>query len=197
MNKCLVLFVEGETEVEFYKKLIAHLKQKLPSGKFKTHLEYKNVGGVGGFKNIALRKFQKEIKPKYNESCEFTIVLCSDTDVFEFSPKPPVDWEEIRIELIAQGASKVILLLARQSIEDWFLKDLDGILCYLRLSKKTKVSGSNGYRKLQRLYGIANKVYLKGGSSKGLVDRLDMDLISKAVSDQLCQLYEVFGINIV
>ena len=40
------------------------------------------------FKSITLRKFTKEIKPKYGDDCEFTIVLCSDTDVFDFAPKP-------------------------------------------------------------------------------------------------------------
>ena len=45
------------------------------------------LGGVGGFKSIALRKFVKEIKSKYEDNCEFTIVLCSDTDVFEFASK--------------------------------------------------------------------------------------------------------------
>ena len=46
-----------------------------------------------GFKNIALRKFTKEIKPKYGDDWEFTIVLCSDTDVFDFAPKPPIKWD--------------------------------------------------------------------------------------------------------
>ena len=49
MGKCLVLFVEGETEVEFYKQVIAHARKMHP----------RNVGGVGGFKSIALRKFTK------------------------------------------------------------------------------------------------------------------------------------------
>lgn len=45
MGKCLVLFVEGETEVEFYKQVIAHARKMHPQGRFDTNIEYRNVGG--------------------------------------------------------------------------------------------------------------------------------------------------------
>lgn len=99
MSKCLVLFVEGDTEVEFYKQVIANARKMHPTGRFDTNIEYRNVKGVGGFKSIALRKFTKEIKTKYNDDCEFTVVLCSDTDVFEFASKPPIKWDEVKKEL--------------------------------------------------------------------------------------------------
>ena len=104
----------------------------------------------------------KEIKPKYGDDCEFTIVLCSDTDVFDFAPKPPIKWDEVKKDLANSGAAKVIHVQAKRSIEDWFLYDIEGILGFLRLGKNTKVSGKNGYDKLQRLYKQANKVYYKG-----------------------------------
>ena len=80
MNKCLVLFVEGDTEVEFYKRVLLNARQKRPQKRFDISIECKNVKGVGGFKSIALRKFIKEIKPKYGEECEFSIALCRDTE---------------------------------------------------------------------------------------------------------------------
>lgn len=101
MIKCLLLFVEGDTEVEFYKQVVANARKLHPVGRFDTNIEYRNVRGVGGFKNIALRKFIKEIKPKYGDNCEYTVVLCSDTDVFDFAPKPPIRWNEIKKELDA------------------------------------------------------------------------------------------------
>lgn len=101
MSKCLVLFVEGDTEVEFYKQVVANVRKIHPMGRFDTNIEYRNVKGVGGFKSIALRKFVKEIKPKYADDCEFTVVLCSDTDVFEFSSKPPIKWNDVKRELVA------------------------------------------------------------------------------------------------
>lgn len=99
ISKCLVLFVEGDTEVEFYKQVVANARKLHPAGRFDTSIEYRNVRGVGGFKSIALRKFIKEIKPKYDDDCEFTIVLCSDTDVFDFAPKPPIKWDEVKKNL--------------------------------------------------------------------------------------------------
>lgn len=109
MNKCLVLFVEGDTEVEFYKRVLLNARQKRPQKRFDISIECKNVKGVGGFKNIALRKFIKEIKPKYGEECEFSIALCRDTDVFELSPKPPVDWVEVESTFKEYGVKTLFI----------------------------------------------------------------------------------------
>ena len=195
MSKWLVLYLEGENEIEFYKQIIAHARKLHPKGRFNTSIEFKNVKGVGGFKNNALRKFIKEIKPKYDKDCKFTIVLCNDTDVFEFASKPPIKWNEVKKELEANGANKIIHVQAKRSIEDWFLYDLEGILSFLRLSKNTKVSGKNGYYKLQNLYKQANKVYYKGIQSNGMIERLDIDKIANAVKDQLGPLYKALGVN--
>ena len=195
MSKCLVLFVEGDTEVEFYKQIIANARKLRPTGRLDTNIEYRNVKGVGGFKSIALRKFTKEIKTKYDDDCEYTVVLCSDTDVFDFAPKPPIKWDEVKKELKENGAGKIIHVQARRSIEDWFLYDLGGILKFLRLGKNTKVSGKNGYDKLQRLYKQANKVYFKGIQSNGMIARLDIEKIADAVKDQLNPLYKELGVD--
>ncbi len=80
---------------------------------------------------------------------------------------------------------------ARKSIEDWFLYDLEEILKFLRLGKNTKVSGKNGYDKLQRLYKQANKVYFKGIKSNGMIGHLNVEKITNAVKDQLNPLYMV------
>ena len=178
-----------------FKHVIANARKLHPAGRFNTSIEYRNVRGVGGFKSIALRKFTKEIKTKYDDDCEFTIVLCSDTDVFDFAPKPPIKWDEVKKELLANGASKIIHVQAKKSIEDWFLYDLDGILGFLRLGKNIKVSGKNGYDKLQRLYKQANKVYYKGIQSNGMIGRLDIEKIADAVKDQLNPLYKALGVD--
>ncbi len=194
MNKCLVLFVEGDTEVEFYRQVIAHARKLRPNGMFDTSIECKSINGVGGFKNIVLRKFVKEIKPKYDD-CAFTVVLCRDTDVFELSPKPPIKWDEVERNLRANGAADVIHVEARHSIEDWFLYDADGIISFLRLNKKTKVAGKDGYDKLKRLYKQANMMYYKGMKSNGMVSRLDIEKIADSVKDQLNPLYKALGID--
>lgn len=196
MSKCLVIFVEGDTEVAFYKQIVANAKKQHPIGKFDTSIEYRNVKGVGGFKSIALRKFVKEIQPKYENDCEFTVVLCSDTDVFDFAPKPPIKWNEVKKELMEHGASEIIHIEARRSIEDWFLYDFEGIKRFLRLGKNVRVSGTSGYDKLQRLYKQANKVYYKGIKSNGMIERLDIDKIVANVKSQLKPLYKALGVDI-
>lgn len=66
---------------------------------------------------------------------------------------------------------------------------------FLRLAKNTKVSGKDGYDKLQRLYRRANKVYIKGNKSNGMIAHLDIDKIADAVKDQLNPLYKVLGVD--
>ncbi len=195
MDKCLVLFVEGDTELEFYKKVVENARKKHPTGHFDTNIAYRNVKGVGGFKNIALRKFEKDIKKKYGEDCEYTVVLCHDSDVFEFAPRPPIRWEELKKEMMTCGAAKVFIVKAVHSIEDWFLCDVQGLLKFLRLSQSTKVSGKNGCEKIQRLYKKADKVYIKGTRSNGMIERLDIERISNEVKDQLEPLYNALGVQ--
>ena len=195
MDKCLVLFVEGDTEVEFYKAVIEDARQHRPDRRFNIKIETKNVKGVGGFKNNAFRKFLKEIKPKYDSDTRFVVALCRDTDVFELASKPPVKWEEIEKEFREAGAD-VIHIMAIHSIEDWFLVDTEGILSFLRLPKKTKVSGSNGYDKLKKLYRQADKMYIKGMKSNGMVNRLDISKIVNAVSKQLKPLYKILEVDL-
>lgn len=58
---------------------------------------------------------------------------------------------EADLEIIMETISE-IKMPAKRSIEDWFLYDIERILGFLMLGKNTKVSGKNGYDKLQRLY---------------------------------------------
>lgn len=191
----MYFFVEGDTEVEFYKQIVADARKLHPMRRFDTDIEYRNVRGVGGFKSSALRKFIKEIKPKYEDDCEFTIVLCSDADVFDFAPKPPIKWDEVKKEFKDNGASQIIHIQAKGAIEDWFLYDIEGILGFLGLYKNTKVFGKNGYDKLQRLYKQVNKVYYKGIQSNGMIGNLDIKKIANAVKEQLNPLYKVLGVD--
>ena len=161
VDKCLIIFVEGYTEIEFYKKIIEEAKQHRTGKTFNTYIEYENVKGVGGFKNNALRKFIKSIKLKYDKNCEFNIALCRDTDIFEIAEKPPIDWKSVEKAFYDNGAQKVIHIKAKRCIEDWFLYDLDGILDFLHLPKNTKPNGGNGCEKHKSLFRKVNKIYYK------------------------------------
>lgn len=196
MHNWIVLFVEGETEVEFYKKLIAHIRNECQSTSVNIKFECKNVKGIGGFKKEALRKFLKEIVPKLKKDDICTIALCRDTDIFEYSAKPPIKWETVRNDFKANGAKKVIEIKAKHSIEDWFLHDLDGILDFLNLPKGTKASGKNGCEKIKYLYRKANKMYYKGVKSKNLIDHLDMGKIISKEQQQLKVLLDILEYSV-
>ena len=75
MSKCLVLFVEGDTEVEFYKQVVANARKLHPAGRFDTNIEYRNVRGVGGFKSIALRKFTTSLNMGMTVSSQLFYVV--------------------------------------------------------------------------------------------------------------------------
>mgnify|MGYP000989371681 CR=1 FL=1 len=140
MNKGIAIFIEGETEIEFYKKLLKNIRPLCDDRKFNvSKVVTRNLKGIGNYKNRAYRVFTKDIVPK--------IFLCYDTDVFEFSQKPPVKWKDVEKLLLDNGAKKVIHIKAKKSIEDWFLKDFSGLCKYLRLPNSTTISGSNGVKK--------------------------------------------------
>ena len=197
MNKCVALFVEGETEVEFYKKVVEIARGASPEKRFDTCIELKNVKGVGNFKKDVLRQFKKGIQPNYSDDCEFTIVLCSDTDVFEFAQNPPVDWNELSKDLRDAGACPIIHIEARHSIEDWFLYDSEGIINFLHLPKRTKVpSDGNGYYKLRKIYSMANNMYFKGMKSNGMIGKLNIAKILSNVKKEIKPLFDALGVDI-
>lgn len=51
---------------------------------------------------------------------QLTFQLCGDTNVFDFASKPPIRWDEVKKELTDNGASRIIHIQAKRSIEDWF-----------------------------------------------------------------------------
>lgn len=189
MHKHIVLCVEGETEIEFYKKLIDYFKQKNNSINFQIKISYINADGIGGFKKEILRKFKKQIKIQCKK-CQPIIVLCYDTDVFEddFSSKPNFNIENIEKDFLKQKVKQVIKIGANKSIEDWFLIDWQGILKFLKLDKNTKIQGKNGSEKIKALYRKANKFYIKGHKSKNLIENLNIELIYEKIKKNVEEL---------
>ena len=191
-NKVIVLFVEGDTEIEFYKALISHLRKKNESP-FTCNFEYKNMRGVGNYKNDALRRLN-DVKRKYPNS-EIHAFLCYDTDVFELSKKPPVNMKEVKQKLLENGASKVDLIKAKKSIEDWFLLDYDGVIRYLRLPAKTPKETGTGQAILQKLFKKAKRIYTKGGKTEGFIDHLNIEMIKIQICPSLKPLCKCMGLN--
>ncbi|MBE6810226.1 MAG: DUF4276 family protein [Ruminococcaceae bacterium] len=173
-NKVIALFAEGPTEVEFYKAVVIEAR-KLMGIPYSCEIEYVDMKGIGNYKKDALRKFNKLKQNHPNE--EIFVFLCIDHDVFEFSKKPPFNKTELQKLLQDAGAKTVTYIVAKQSIEEWFLCDLDGVLSYLRLSKSTKRPKGNGQEALKKLFKMANKLYIKGSKTEGFIEKLNINKI--------------------
>lgn len=194
LNKCLVLFVEGQTEVEFYKSLIKYIRECRVDKKLEHKVICRSIDGIGGYKKEVNRIFLKEILPKI-EGYQVTVALCYDTDVFGYAQKPQINWKEVEKLLKKDGAHKVIHIKAEKSIEDWFLIDKEGIRRFLKLNSDINAYGANGYEKLKYLFKKANKIYAKKSREvNGLVYALDVGLISKEVANGLDLLYKELGV---
>ena len=79
----------------------------------------------------------------------YSIIYSYDTDVFEFTQKPSINWKEVENKLYELGVNKIYHLSADKCIEDWFLLDLQGILNYLDIKKPKKIIGKNDVEKLE------------------------------------------------
>lgn len=192
-KKVIVLFVEGPTEIEFYKAVIKRAHDLMPT-KFTCSVEYLDMKGIGNYKKDATRQFNK-LKDNYEEDTEYLAFLCYDSDVFQFSKKPPINRKEVRAAIKDAGASKVADIVAESSIEEWFLMDLPGVLSYLRLPKNTKRPLGRGQEALKKLFKNANKVYVKGGKTEGFIKKLDIAKIMSSCCKSLSPLCKAIGFD--
>ncbi|SDG46888.1 hypothetical protein [Desulfosporosinus hippei] len=195
MSKVIVIFIEGETEIDFYNRLIRQLHSFAPEQRFRVdELIIRNLKGIGNYKNRAKRVL-KEIMSSRNAGINYTVVLCYDTDVFDFSANPPVVWSEVEQQLKASGANKIIHVKAKRSIEDWFLYDVKGVLRYLRLPETSKIPKTGGADTIKALFKKAGKVYIKGSATKGFVETLDIKVIMTLICHDLKKLCKELGIK--
>lgn len=188
----VALFVEGPTEIEFYKAVVKFAHDAMGT-KFKCEFEWLDMHGIGNYKNTAVRKF-KNLKKK-NPSSDIYTMLCIDTDVFEISKKPPIDRSAVKKALLEEGAKKVFYIEAKNSIEDWFLEDLAGVCSYLKLSPKTKRPSGRGQEALKTLFKSANRVYLKGNKTEGFIAKLHIPTIMSACCKELKPLCSIVGFD--
>jgi len=99
-SKVVALFVEGPTEIEFYKAVIRYIRDKMATP-FDCEFEWIDMHGIGNYKTDALRKYNF-LKKKHTGKTVHP-VLCIDTDVFELTKKPPVDSVLLQIVWTAQN----------------------------------------------------------------------------------------------
>lgn len=176
-KRCVIIFTEGETEIEFYDYLINKVKENNNVEKFNADkIIKKTLKGISKFDKKLINKFQYDILPKYGDY-EITVFLCYDTDVFEDCQKPVVDWQKVEKELLNYGVKKVNHIKANKCIEDIFLLDIPGICKYLNIDPIKNINGINGVDKMKKLFLKGNRIYQKGYKCEGFIKHLDIDYI--------------------
>lgn len=191
-DKVVAIFAEGPTEVEFYKAVVIEARKAMGIP-YSCEIEYVDMKGIGKYKNDALRKFNN-LKSKHSDK-EIYVFLCIDSDVFELAKKPPFDRKQLKKVLEDAGAKNVQYVVAKKSIEEWFLCDFEGVLNYLRLPKSTKRPKGNGQEALKKLFKAANKLYIKGSKTEGFIDKLNIEKIMKTCCSSLKPLCKALGLD--
>lgn len=189
-SSIIVLFVEGDTEKEFYQELINFYRGKI-SGKI-SKIKIYNLKGIGRFENKVASKIKLEILPNYSIE-KISVFCCYDSDVFELGKKPPTNWGIVEKNLKELGINSFYRIIAKRMIEDWFLTDLDGLLTFLKLKKSPNLKGKDANEKMKVLFKAGNKIYQKGNSSHKFISSINIEKIRSVYSKELQNLEKKIG----
>lgn len=190
----MLIVTEGETDLEFYKKVLEKFKLKYNKSKFPfDNIDFVCAKGIGNLQSKIINVIKRRLfNTQDYVDAKKTIILCYDKDVFEYSQNPPIDREQLISEIKSLGECNIIRIEANRMIEDFFLHDYDGIRKYLRLKQTYKLK-LTGYQGLKKMFKDAGKTYFKGEKAEGFIDRLDLDLIIDKIGEELKELKVVLS----
>ncbi|MGI6222376.1 MAG: hypothetical protein ACOYJG_02055 [Prevotella sp.] len=190
----IVLFVEGDTDKVFFEALFRYYRMQ--SNKELCKCMVVNLRGVSRYTSKVAGKLSNEILPDVRKQHgELKAVCCSyDTDVFEFAERPVVDWSKVETTMKSIGVKEFCRIKVDRMIEDWLLDDIGGLCQFLKIkTPPKKLQGKDGYGKIQSLFKLGHKLYLKGNSVKSFIDYLDMGTISKKRHKELATFERLLG----
>jgi len=112
--------------------------------------------------------------------------------------KPPVNWSIVKKKVSELGINEFEEIVAVRMIEDWFLKDIEGLCKYLKIPVPNNLDGRNGYEKMKVLFkkGPKPKVYQKGSNTHKFVPNLNLKVIRDAVKGKLQILEKAVGVTL-
>jgi hypothetical protein len=185
IRRGLLIFVESSLELAFYRSVVLTIQGQKKSLMAEDPLIiYKIINRIGNHQNSAIRIYQKQVSIDYPET-PFDVILCHDSSIYKFSPKPPTDWKLVESDLKVAGVQHVDHIIANKSIEDWLLIDYPGVLNFLNLPLDTILPEGDGITKFKCLYNKTNNVYVRDSESDALVQYLDINKITSMIHKQL------------
>ena len=196
IKKVMLIVTEGETDEEFYKKLLEHIRTKMHLNKFPfDKINFVCARGIGNMQQKIVNVIERRLFSLEDMiDAEKTVILCYDYDVFEHGQHPPIDRQKLEDDIKKLGDCKIIKIVANRMIEDFFLHDFENIRKFLRLKKNYQLKGT-GYEGLRKMFKDANRTYFKGERVSGFIDKLDMELIVSKISSDIKEMCEILGYN--
>ena len=191
MPQVALIYVEGDTEVEFFKKLFWGYLGRRPR---KTY-------NLRGNFNIYNKILDKTLNFLTNRSSVQVRIYCFiDRESRDQNPPLSISVLRSRIKEIPELKKAVLtadLILATRMIESWFFYDIDGIYKFLKTPRHKR--NPRKYRPVEKfsaddlsqLFVRYGKVYIKGKGCRNFVDHLDLEKIFNAC-DELNE-----GINLI
>ncbi len=194
----MVIFVEGDTDIVLFGRLIAYYRKVSTTPVHSCEIQ--NLKGVSRYASSKfVGKLQGEIIPKAEKKGEKVYAVCCsyDTDVFEDEESPIVDWKKIKKSILRLGIEQFCTVDVKSTIEDWLLDDLEGLCSFLKLKEVPRnIKGNNGYAKILALFKRCGKFYTKGLSIEDFIDAISIEKIRNARKAALADLESVLNASI-
>ncbi len=183
-NSILFLY-EGDTEGEFYKRLISLV---IPERTIR--ISYDNLKGIStNINNKVISKIKKHLENNQSEH-QIYVFLGIDREGNR-TIESPIDISYIEENLLPgrDRIGGINEIIATQDLESWLFIDVDGIYRFLRTSRSNRNTRKySNYEKfnnkdLAKLFRRNKRVYSKGKKIEGFLESLDLEKIYNECDD--------------
>jgi len=184
-NNSLLFLYEGETEAEFYHRII-----DLYVPPRKIRINYSNLKGVYSITEKVCSKIELYLHNEASFSCnKINVFVAYDRD----GPRETetrLDIKSLKQMYLNKGSriSSINEIVATQDLESWFFHDIEGIYNYLKAPKNKRAKTFNNveatnWRVLSDLFHRFNMHYQKGKKASGFLVHLNIDKICSNVQE--------------
>lgn len=168
-----LIFVEGDTEVEFYTSMLRTYVADVPKYLFNLKGNYNAPRKVLGKTEDFLHR---------HKGCFARVYCCIDRESRDHNP--PLDIVDLRKILREDSDFNRLLsadaIISTQVIESWYFYDLEGIYKFLKVPKSQRNPARFAppekftHIHLAKLFERYGKTYIKGHRSANFISNLDL-----------------------